>query len=129
MGKIREVKKALRHQEWAEQMQECQSSGMYVKEWCRQKGINPNTYYQRLRVVREEMLEHTEIEEQKIVPVCVSEAITGNTLTEVTDKRRNDAPVLISERIVLRKDGMEVEIPQNTSEETILMLMRGLKQC
>ena len=129
MGKIREVKKALRHKEWAEQIQECQSSGMHVKEWCRLKGINSNTYYQRLRVVREEILEHAEIEKQKIVPVCVSEAITGNTLTEVTDKSRNDASVSISEKIVIRKDGMEVEISQNTSEETILMLMRGLKQC
>ena len=129
MEKIREVKRVLRHKEWAEQIQECQSSGMHVKEWCRLKGINPNTYYQRLRVVREEILEHAEIEKQKIVPVCVSEAITGNTLTEVTDKSRNDASVSISEKIVIRKDGMEVEISQNTSEETILMLMRGLKQC
>ena len=82
---------------------------MYVKEWCRQKGINPDTYYQRLRVVREEMLEHAEIEEQKIVPVCVWEAITGNTLTEVTDKSRSDAPVSISEKIVIKKDGSDAD--------------------
>lgn len=129
MGKIREVKKALRHKAWAEQIRECQSSGMHVKEWCRVKEINPNTYYQRLRVVREEILEHAEIEAQKIVPVCVSEAITGNTLTEITDQSRSEAPVTIPEKIVIRKEGMEIEVPQNTSEETILMLMRGLKQC
>lgn len=129
MGKIREVKRALRHKEWAEQIRECQSSGMHVKEWCRLKGINPNTYYQRLRVVREEILEHAEIEVPKIVPVCVSEGITGNTLTEITDPNRSDAPVSIPEKIVIRKDGMEIEIPQETSEKMILMLMRGLKQC
>jgi len=129
MGKIREVKKALRHKEWAEQIQECQSSGMHVQEWCRLKGISPNTYYQRLRVIREEVLEHAEMQEQKIVPVCVSEAITRNPLTEVTDKSRSNAPVSASEKIIIRKDGMEIEIPQETSEKMILMLMKGLKQC
>ena len=129
MEKIKERKKGLHHKAWAEQIQECQNSGMRVQEWCRRKGIHPNTYYQRLRVVRKEILEQTEEMEQKIVPVCVSEAIIGNTLTEVTDKSRRDTPILISEKIVIRKDGMEVEIPQNTSGETILMLMRGLKQC
>ena len=35
MPTIREVKTELRHREWAEQIQECQSSGMTVTAWCK----------------------------------------------------------------------------------------------
>lgn len=48
MATIREVKRELRHREWAEEIAECQSSGMKIKEWCRMKGISCNTYYRRL---------------------------------------------------------------------------------
>ena len=37
MPTIREVKTELRHREWAEQIQECQSSGMTVTAWCKEK--------------------------------------------------------------------------------------------
>lgn len=52
MPTIREVKTELRHREWAEQIQECQSSGMTVTAWCKEKGISQHTYYSRLNVVR-----------------------------------------------------------------------------
>lgn len=39
MATIREVKKELRHREWAEEIAECQSSGMKIRNWCRMKGI------------------------------------------------------------------------------------------
>ena len=41
MPTIREVKTELRHREWAEQIQECQSSGMTVTAWCKEKGRTP----------------------------------------------------------------------------------------
>ena len=56
MPTIREVKTELRHREWAEQIQECQSSGMTVTAWCKEKGISQHTYYSRLNVVRKELL-------------------------------------------------------------------------
>ena len=40
---------ALKHQaklqEWAMTVQECRSSGLPVKRWCREKGITAATYY------------------------------------------------------------------------------------
>ena len=44
MATIREVKKELRHREWAEEIAECQSSGMKIINWCQMKGISCNTY-------------------------------------------------------------------------------------
>ena len=48
MPTIREVKTELRHKEWAEQIQECQSSGMTVTAWCKEKGI---TLIRRLEIL------------------------------------------------------------------------------
>ena len=46
MGRIREIKKQVRHKEWAAMVQECQSSGKKVEEWCNENGINISTYYE-----------------------------------------------------------------------------------
>ena len=76
MPTIREVKTELRHREWAEQIQECQSSGMTVTAWCKEKGISQHTYYSRLNVVRKELLKRAELPLQQIVPLSVSQSVT-----------------------------------------------------
>ena len=73
MPTIGEVKTELRHREWAEQIQECQSSGMTVTAWCKEKGISQHTYYSRLNVVRKELLKRAELPLQQIVPLSVSQ--------------------------------------------------------
>ena len=79
MPTIREVKTELRHREWAEQIQECQSSGMTVTAWCKEKGISQHTYYSRLNVVRKELLKRAELPLQQIVPLSVSQSVTCTT--------------------------------------------------
>lgn len=69
MPTIREEKTELRHREWAEQIQECQSSGMTVTAWCKEKGISQHTYYSRLNVVRKELLKRAGLPLQQIVPL------------------------------------------------------------
>ena len=69
MATIREVKKELRHREWAEEIAECQSSGMKIRNWCQMKGISCNTYYRRLQIVRTELLAQTEQSMQQIIPL------------------------------------------------------------
>ena len=74
MATIREVKKELRHREWAEEIAECQSSGMKIRNWCQMKGISCNTYYRRLQIVRTELLAQTE---QSMQQICASELCNG----------------------------------------------------
>ena len=40
-----ELKRHAKQQEWAAQIQNCRSSGLPVRAWCRQEGINASTYY------------------------------------------------------------------------------------
>jgi hypothetical protein len=48
---------SIQMQGWAQQIRECQESGMSVSKWCDLKGLNQKTYYYRRRRVREEFLE------------------------------------------------------------------------
>ena len=42
-SEIATVKRNVRLQEWNRQIEEQKSSGQSIQEWCKQKGINPNT--------------------------------------------------------------------------------------
>ena len=122
MGRIREIKKQVRHKEWAAMVQECQASGKRVDEWCQDNGVNVSTYYKRLSVLRTELIDGTE--KQIIVPVSVSAAITDAAETVIPN-----TAVSSRDKIVIRKNGIEIELPQNISNDTILALLKGLKQC
>ena len=131
MPTIREVKTELRHREWAEQIQECQSSGMTVTAWCKEKGISQHTYYSRLNVVRKELLKRAELPLQQIVPLSVSQSVTCTTATMKTQCIASGAEPgkFEPQKVIVRKDGFEVEMPPDISEELLLTLLRGLKEC
>ena len=127
MNKIDEVKKEERRKAWAEQVRECQRSGLPIREWCRQNGINVYTYYRRLRTLREEVLETKGTAAPQIVPISISNEISGTALIDQTPK---STPVPIADsKVIMRRDGIEIELPQDISEKTLLALLRGLKEC
>lgn len=63
MDEIAIVKKQVQKAEWTERIRKCSESGLTVSEWCRENGINLNTYYYHLRKLRKEICE------QILVPV------------------------------------------------------------
>ena len=123
MATIGEVKKELRYREWAEEIAECQSSGMAVRDWCRMKGLSSNTYYRRLRVLRTSLLSQTEQSMQPIVPISAAMSL------QTSDPKRIKAASAVDEKVLIRKSGIEVELPQNISEHILLTLLRGLREC
>ena len=127
MPTIREVKTELRHREWGEQIQECQSSGMTVTAWCKEKGISQHTYYSRLNVVRKELLKRAGLPLQQIVPLSVSQSVTCTTATMKTQciassAEPEKAEPAFAQKVIVRKDGIEVEMPPDIEhlEEQIL---------
>ena len=127
MPTIREVKTELRHREWAEQIQECQSSGMTVTAWCKEKGISQHTYYSRLNVVRKELLKRAELPLQQIVPLSVSQSVTCTTAAVQTQCVADSAgpgkpEPAVPQKVIVRKDGIKVEMPPDIEhlEEQIL---------
>ena len=124
MGRIREIKKQVRHKEWAAMVQECQTSGKNVEEWCNENGINISTYYKRLNVIRTELIEGSE--NQSIVPVSVSAAVSDASNSVIADAVKECS---CEDKIMMRKNGIEIELPQNISGDIVLALLRGLSQC
>ena len=124
MASISEVKTNLRHREWEEQIRECQSSGTKVRDWCKTNGLNETTYYRRLRIVREEYLQNTGNSVHQIVSVGVSNEIAG-AISNQTSSAKPDS----QDKVVMRKGGIEIELPQSISQSTLPAVLRGLGKC
>ena len=125
MATIKQVKSRLRHKRWAEEINECQNIGMKISKWCQMKGINCNTYYRQLRIVRNEFLECSEAPLREIVPLSI---VTTPTADEVPVAAKK-SPDHKSEKVFIRKNGIEIELPQSTEDHTLLALLRELQQC
>lgn len=97
------IKTEVREQNWETMVLECQQSGLSVKEWCVQKGIKANTYYSRLRKLREKVC-------CEIVPIKApkSESISEIKITLVD---------------------IAVSLPEYSSAETITTILGALKSC
>ena len=95
------VKKGMQLQEWAAQIEAQQASGLTIREWCAENGIKPNTYYNRLRKVREQYVEDT----PSIVPLNVPRS---------------------NESIRIEKNGLQISLPADVSAELLTTLVREL---
>ena len=98
------------------------------------KGIRQHTYYSRLNVVRKELLKRAGLPLQQIVPLSVSQSVTCTTTAVqtqcVADSAEPGKPEpAVPQKVIVRKDGIEVELPPNVSGDLLLTLLRGLKEC
>ena len=98
---ITNVKRDEQLQEWTEQIKAQQESGMTVKAYCAQNGINIKTYYYHLRKVQEHCLES----EPAIVPVAVPRSTSD---------------------IRIEKNGLQISLPADISADTLLALVHEL---
>ena len=98
------IKTEVRERNWKAQSLECQQSGLPVKEWCRQNGINASTYYVRLRKLRENVCRNIVFIEQ-------------------------ETPQLPKSEIKISSGEIIVTLPSDASAETISTVLRALKIC
>ena len=61
MMTTKEEKRELLHRQWKEQIAECESSNMPVKEWCAENGVNLNTFYARISALKKDKLKQSGI--------------------------------------------------------------------
>ena len=67
------IKAEVRERDWEEMSLACWQSGLSVKDWCRQNGIHPSTYYARLRKLREKVCRDIVAIESEAQPIQLSE--------------------------------------------------------
>lgn len=108
MNEIARVKKKVKLAQWVEMVKSRNESGLTVTDWCKQNGINLNTYYYRLKRLRQAAC--NEIEQHDIVPVkLISE-------TEPT-----------SEKIELSVADVKISLPDDFNESTLKRLLGVLR--
>ena len=78
--KVQEAKRQVQLREWAMQINACRQSGLTVRRWCGENGIHIKTYYNRMKRVREEMLEAIEAGNGAQLPGLVS---TGSGIMQL----------------------------------------------
>jgi hypothetical protein len=84
--------------------------------------------------VRKELLKRAEFPLQQVVPLSVSQSVTCTTATLKTQciassAEPEKAEPAVPQKMIVRKDGIEVEMPTDISESLLLTLLRGLKEC
>ena len=111
MDNISIEKDKVKYAEWNAMVEACQNSGLPITTWCKENFISSKTYYYRLRKLRQLYLaEHNEKPVIEIAPLPVvpqQSAVTSN--------------------ITIHIDGMSIDIPDGTSENTITSLLRAVK--
>ena len=88
--------------------------------------MNTNTYYNRLRVIREEILAFPESEVQEIVPVSISKEISVNDTENTSSPTARNSD---RDKAVIRRGDIEIELPEKITQGIVLMFLRGLKEC
>ena len=112
-SEIATVKRNVRLQEWNRQIEEQKASGLNVQEWCKQKGINPKTYYYHLRKVREEFLNSGKAENAQ----------------EKKETERAVVPILTAPsggNISIEKNGLHITLPENISADILIAVVNKL---
>ena len=90
-----ELKHHARLQTWSAAIQECRSSGLSVKQWCKQRDVTPTTYYrwerELLALARTE--EHTKRETMVFAELPTPKCEIQNVSERVATFRINDVSV------------------------------------
>ena len=87
-------------------IQECNSSGLSNREFCRQRGISEKTYYYWLRKLRSQMAEATA---PQLVPL-------------------DPAPVPIQDDVLqIQYRGAELKLPAGVDMDAVAALLRSLQ--
>ena len=123
MGNIAQVKQQIRLQEWAQEIEACQASGLTVAEWCKKNNIKTKNYYYHLKVVREHSLATLPEElKAKMQEETKSEPVVFKKLEVEEPVAKTTAPIVIH-----LKDSIVV-VPSGMSSETLEAVLLALKK-
>ena len=123
----REVKQAVRLQEWGQMVKRCQESGLTIPEWCSQNSIKPSCYYYRLAQVRKAVLQQNQMMpstgQEQPAPTLVKVNMTP------TEHAPFSAPAVSGERFFhLRYSSAILDIPVGTQAEDIVEVLKAMGQ-
>ena len=104
MESVIQVRNEYRKQQWIQIIQECQSSGLSNKGYCRQQGISEKSYYYWLRKLR---------------------SAAAESIPQIVEV---EPPAAIEDKVYICFRGAELTLPASTDVEAIAAVLRSLQQ-
>ena len=119
---IYEVQNAQKMPIWKQRIIECRSSGMSVKEWCKERGLDFTTYYRWERKIL-----------TSIIPAEDIPGLPGSNLPAVPSPQNTIVKVEIAadpeeqETIHFSANGYDFRVPANVSSGFLSRLLEATK--
>ena len=104
MADVLAVRDEYRAQNWAMVIQECNSSGLSNREFCRQRGISEKSYYYWLRKLRSQIAE-----------------------TAVPQLVQLEPALLQDDMLQIQYRGAELKLPAGVDMDAVAALLRSLQ--
>lgn len=105
----------IRNRSWAQMIKARQDSGLTIKQWCAENGINENSYYYRLNCLRKAALSQ--------MPAVHKPAPPSGTVVQFGEVPVPEARPSTTISMRIRKKDSVIEI-SNDASEGILSLLR-----
>ena len=95
--------------QWAQVVSQCRDSGVSVRQWCQENGVNVSSYYKWRRKV-----------------YAAAQAQRERSFVEVTPVH---PAAVIGVAVTLRIAGAELEIHNGADAATVEVVLRAVKSC
>ena len=95
--------------QWAQVVPQCRDSGVSVRQWCQENGVNVSSYYKWQRKV-----------------YAAAQAQQESSFVEVTPVH---PAAVIGVAVTLRIAGAELEIHNGADAATVEVVLRAVKSC
>ena len=124
---IYEIQNAQKMPVWKQRVMECRSSGMSVKEWCKEHGLDFTTYYRWERKILAQLIPAEEI------PAADLSALPSPNLATVPAPQNAIVKVELApepedqEQIHFSVNGFEFRVPANVSSTFLARLLEATK--
>lgn len=125
---VRAIKHATKLSEWSERIRTCRSSGIPVKTWCEENGINVKSYYRWERLYIAEASARMQIPAEQGQEAGVLVRIEPEKLpaTRASSQSSEASDAHGSHRIILRHGGVELELPEGMAIGRVAELVKAL---
>ena len=116
---------------WKCMINECQNSGLKIKDWCAQNDISKHQYYYWLNKIRADCYD----EAVKQLPSSDSKAVTAVSVepasfVEISPATVNEIPRVVNDAApvaVIQNGSMRIEIMPNASASFIRQLLEAVR--
>ena len=125
---VRAIKHATKLSEWSERIRACRSSGIPVKTWCEENGINVKSYYRWERLYIAEASTRIQKPAGQGQEAGALVRIEPEKLPETRASRQSGeaSEANGSHGIILRHGGVELEMPEGMAIGRVVELVKAL---